>query len=79
MFHISIYDPQKDLELFSFGELEGEIIKKKKVIKDLVMTQFLKLKILVKLWQRSHLRENEISHRAKSTQEMLKHLNHLYK
>ena len=27
---LAFYDPQKDLELFSFGELEGEIIKEKK-------------------------------------------------
>ena len=27
---LAFYDPQKNLELFSFGELEGEIIKEKK-------------------------------------------------
>ena len=72
---------QKDLELFSFGELEGEIIKeKKKVRKGLVMTQSLKLKNSCQTLAEVSFKERmKISHRAKSTQEMLKHLNRLYK
>ena len=77
---LAFYDPQKDLELFSFGELEGEIIKEKKGEKGFGYDPIFKIKNSCKTLAEVSFKERmEISHRAKSTQEMLKHLNHLYK
>ena len=77
---LAFYDPQKDLELFSFGELEGEIIQEKKGEKGFGYDPIFKIKNSCKTLAEVSFKERmEISHRAKSTQEMLKHLNHLYK
>ena len=77
---LAFYDPQKDLELFSFGELEGEIIKEKKGEKGFGYDPIFKIKNSCQTLAEVSFKERmEISHRAKSTQEMLKHLNHLYK
>ena len=77
---LAFYDPQKDLELFSFGELEGEIVKEKKGDKGFGYDPIFKIKNSYQTLAEVSFKERmEISHRAKSTQEMLKHLNHLYK
>ena len=77
---LAFYDPQKDLELFSFGELEGEIIKEKKGDKGFGYDPIFKIKNSSQTLAEVSFKERmKISHRAKSTQEMLKHLNHLYK
>lgn len=77
---LAFYDPQKDLELFSFGELEGEIIKEKKGDKGFGYDPIFKIKNSCKTLAEVSFKERmKISHRAKSTQELLKHLNHLYK
>ncbi len=77
---LAFYDPQKNLELFSFGELEGEIIKEKKGDRGFGYDPIFKIKNSCKtLAEVSFKKRMKISHRAKSTQEMLKHLNHLYK
>ena len=77
---LAFYDPQKDLELFSFGELEGEIIKQKKGEKGFGYDPIFKIKNSYQTLAEVSFKERmKISHRAKSTQEMLKHLNRLYK
>ena len=77
---LAFYDPQKNLELFSFGELEGQIIKEKKGDNGLGYDPIFKIKnSCLTLAEVSFQERMKISHRAKSTQEMLKHLNHLYK
>jgi XTP/dITP diphosphohydrolase len=77
---LAFYDPQKNLELFSFGELEGEIIKEKKGDKGFGYDPVFKIKnSCLTLAEISFKERMKISHRAKSTQEMLRHLNHLYK
>jgi len=77
---LAFYDPQKNLELFSFGELEGEIIKEKKGDKGFGYDPVFKIKnSCLTLAEISFKERIKISHRAKSTQEMLRHLNHLYK
>ena len=77
---LAFYDPQKNLELFSFGELEGKIIKEKKGDKGFGYDPIFKIKnSCLTLAEVSFQERMKISHRAKSTQEMLKHLNHLYK
>ena len=77
---LAFYDPQKNLELFSFGELEGEIVKEKKGDKGFGYDPIFKIKNSCKTLAEVSFKERmEISHRAKSTQEILKHLNHLYK
>ena len=77
---LAFYDPQKDLELFSFGELEGEIIKEKKGEKGFGYDPIFKIKNSCQTLAEIPFKERmKISHRAKSTQEMLKHLNRLYK
>lgn len=77
---LAFYDPQKDLEIFSFGELEGEIIKEKKGEKGFGYDPIFKIKNSYQTLAEVSFKERmKISHRAKSTQEMLKHLNHLYK
>ena len=77
---LAFYDPQKDLELFSFGELEGEIIKEKKGEKGFGYDPIFKIKNSCQTLAEVSFKERmKISHRAKSTQEMLKHLNRLYK
>ena len=77
---LAFYDPQKDLELFSFGELEGEIIKEKKGDKGFGYDPIFKIKNSCQTLAEVSFKERmKISHRAKSTQELLKHLNHLYK
>ena len=77
---LAFYDPQKDLELYSFGELEGEIINEKKGDKGFGYDPIFKIKNSCQTLAEVSFKERmEISHRAKSTQEMLKHLNHLYK
>ena len=77
---LAFYDPQKNLELFSFGELEGEIIKEKKGDKGFGYDPIFKIKNSRQTLAEVSFKERmKISHRAKSTQEMLKHLNRLYK
>ena len=77
---LAFYDPQKNLELFSFGELEGQIIKEKKGDNGFGYDPIFKIKnSCLTLAEFSFQERMKISHRAKSTQEMLKHLNHLYK
>ena len=77
---LAFYDPQKNLELFSFGELEGEIIKEKKGEKRYRYDPVFKNKNSCQTLAEVSFEERmKISHRAKSTQEMLEHLNHLYK
>ena len=77
---LAFYDPQKNLELFSFGELEGEIIKEKKGDRGFGYDPIFKIKNSCQTLAEVSFEERmKISHRAKSTQEMLKHLNHLYK
>ena len=77
---LAFYDPQKNLELFSFGELEGEIIKEKKGDKGFGYDPIFKIKNSCQTLAEVSFKERmKISHRAKSTQEMLKHLNRLYK
>ena len=77
---LAFYDPQKDLELFSFGELEGEIIKEKKGEKGFGYDPIFKIKNSFQTLAEVSFKDRmKISHRAKSTQEMLKHLNRLYK
>jgi XTP/dITP diphosphohydrolase len=77
---LAFYDPQKNLELFSFGELEGQIIKEKKGNNGFGYDPIFKIKnSCLTLAEVSFQERMKISHRAKSTQEMLKHLNHLYK
>ena len=77
---LAFYDPQKDLELFSFGELKGEIIKEKKGEKGFGYDPIFKIKNSCQTLAEVSFKERmKISHRAKSTQEMLKHLNRLYK
>ena len=77
---LAFYDPQKDLELFSFGELEGEIIKEKKGDKGFGYDPIFKIKNSSQTLAEVSFKERmKISHRAKSSQEMLKHLNRLYK
>ena len=77
---LAFYDPQKNLELFSFGELEGQIIKEKKGDNGFGYDPIFKIKnSCLTLSEVSFQERMKISHRAKSTQEMLKHLNHLYK
>ena len=77
---LAFYDPQKDLELFSFGELEGEIIKEKTGDKGFGYDPIFKIKNSGQTLAEISFKERmKISHRAKSTQEMLEHLNHLYK
>ena len=77
---LAFYDPQKNLELFSFGELEGEIVKEKKGDKGFGYDPIFKIKNSFQTLAEVSFKERmEISHRAKSTQQMLKHLNHLYK
>ena len=77
---LAFYDPQKNLELFSFGELEGQIIKEKKGDNGFGYDPIFKIKnSCLTLAEVSFQERIKISHRAKSTQEMLKHLNHLYK
>ena len=77
---LAFYDPQKNLELFSFGELEGEIIKEKKGDKGFGYDPVFKIKNSGQTLAEVSFKERmKISHRAKSTQEMLEHLNHLYK
>ena len=77
---LAFYDPQKDLELFSFGELEGEIIKEKKGDKGFGYDPVFKIKNSGQTLAEVSFKERmKISHRAKSIQEMLEHLNHLYK
>ena len=80
VYTLEFYDPQKDLELFSFGELEGEIIKEKKGEKGFGYDPIFKIKNSCQTLAEVSFKERmKISHRAKSTQEMLKHLNRLYK
>ena len=77
---LAFYDPQKGLELFSFGELEGEIIKEEKGDKGFGYDPIFKIKNSYQTLAEVSFKERmKISHRAKSTQEMIKHLNHLYK
>ena len=77
---LAFYDPQKNLELFSFGELEGQIIKEKKGDNGFGYDPIFKIKnSCLTLAEVSFQERMKISHRAKSTQEMLKHLNQLYK
>ena len=77
---LAFFDPQKDLELFSFGELEGEIIKEKKGDKGFGYDPIFKIKNSSQTLAEVSFKERmKISHRAKSSQEMLKHLNRLYK
>ena len=77
---LAFYDPQKKLELFSFGELEGEIVKEKKGDEGFGYDPIFKIKNSCQTLAEVSFKERmKISHRAKSTQEMLKHLNHLYK
>ena len=77
---LAFYDPQKDLELFSFGELEGKIIKEKKGDKGFGYDPIFKIKNSCHTLAEVSFKERmRISHRAKSTQEMLRHLNRLYK
>ena len=77
---LAFYDPQENLELFSFGELEGEIIKEKKGDKGFGYDPIFKIKNSRQTLAEVSFKERmKISHRAKSTQEMLKHLNRLYK
>ena len=77
---LAFYDSQKNLELFSFGELEGEIIKEKKGDEGFGYDPIFKIKNSCQTLAEVSFKERmKISHRAKSTQEMLKHLNHLYK
>ena len=77
---LAFYDPQKNLELFSFGELVGQIIKEKKGDNGFGYDPIFKIKnSCLTLAEVSFQERMKISHRAKSTQEMLKHLNHLYK
>lgn len=77
---LAFYDPQKELELFSFGELEGEIIKEKKGDKGFGYDPIFKIKNSSQTLAEVSFKERmKISHRAKSSQEMLKHLNRLYK
>jgi len=77
---LAFYDPQKNLELFSFGELEGQIIKEKKGDNGFGYDPIFKIKnSCLTLAEVSFQERMKISHRAKSTQEMLKHLNRLYK
>ena len=77
---LAFYDPQKNLELFSFGELEGEIIKEKKGDKGFGYDPIFKIKNSRQTLAEVSFKERmKISHRAKSTQEMLMHLNRLYK
>ena len=77
---LAFYDPQKNLELFSFGELEGEIIKEKKGDKGFGYDPIFKIKNSCRTLAEVSFEERmKISHRVKSTQEMLKHLNQLYK
>ena len=77
---LAFYDPQKNLELFSFGELEGEIIKEKKGDTGFGYDPVFKIKnSCLTLAEISFKERMKISHRAKSSQEMLRHLNHLYK
>ena len=80
VFTLAFYDPQKELELFSFGELEGEIIKEKKGDKGFGYDPIFKIKNSSQTLAEVSFKERmKISHRAKSSQEMLKHLNRLYK
>jgi XTP/dITP diphosphohydrolase len=77
---LAFYDPQKNLDLFSFGELEGEIIKERKGDKGFGYDPIFKIKNSCQTLAEVSFKERlKISHRTKSTQEMLKHLNHLYK
>ena len=77
---LAFYDPQKELELFSFGELEGEIIKEHKGDKAFGYDPIFKIKNSSQTLAEVSFKERmKISHRAKSSQEMLKHLNRLYK
>jgi len=77
---LAFYDPQKNLELFSFGELEGQIIREKKGDNGFGYDPIFKIKnSCLTLAEVSFEERMKISHRAKSTQEMLKHLNQLYK
>ena len=69
---LAFYDPQKNLELFSFGELEGD--------KGFGYDPIFKIKNSCQTLAEVSFEERmKISHRAKSTQEMLKHLTQLYK
>ena len=62
------------------GELEGEIIKEKKGDKGFGYDPIFKIKNSCQTLAEVSFEERmKISHRAKSTQEMLKHLNQLYK
>ena len=77
---LAFYDAQKNLELFSFGELEGEIIKEKRGNKGFGYDPIFKIKNSSQtLAELSFDERMRVSHRAKSTQEMLIHLNSLYK
>jgi XTP/dITP diphosphohydrolase len=77
---LAFYDAQKNIELFSFGELEGEIIKEKRGNKGFGYDPIFKIKNSSQtLAELSFEERMRVSHRAKSTQEMLIHLNNLYK
>ena len=66
--------------MFSYGELEGEFVKEKKGDKGFGYDPIFKIKNSCQTLAEVSFKERmEISHRAKSTQQMLKHLNHLYK
>ena len=70
---LAFYDPQKDLELFSFGELEGEIIKEKKGEKGFGYDPiFYDPKIKKTAAQLSLEEKSKWSHRAKALRKISK-------
>ena len=77
---LAFYDPQKKIELFSYGELYGEIISERKGNKGFGYDPIFKIKNSNKtLGEISFEERMKISHRAKSTVNMINFLNQIYK
>ena len=77
---LAFYDPRKKIELFSFGELAGEISIGKKGTRGFGYDPIFKLKNSNKTLAEVSFEERmKISHRSISTRKMITHLSEIYK
>ena len=77
---LAFYDPRKKIELFSFGELAGEISIGKKGTRGFGYDPIFKLKNSNKTLAEVSFEERmKISHRSISTRKMITHLRKIYK
>ena len=77
---LAFVDTKKEIELFSFGELEGEITTKESGENGFGYDPLFKIKNLSKTLSEISFQERMVfSHRAKATRRMIKYLDSVYK